>query len=336
MGGALKEGAGVDLRVLPGKNDVSRTLPLRQGKAGFASTGVGSYMTQEGVLDFGTKAWGPQPIRVLLAANGQQNQGVAAAADSGIKSLADLKGRRVAWVVGGPSLNNPLGAMLAFAGLTWDDVEKVEFGGFGSAWEGMINDQVDACFGTTTTGPAYQAEASPRGVLWLPVPHDDAEGWKRLKEKAPYFIPQHGTEGATMSKEHPHEGATYPYPVLITYEKQDEDTVYALTRALVELFPKYKDSVSGINGWALEHQRFDWSVPFHNGAVRYFKELDMWTDEREAHNASLLQRQDVLQKAWQEIMDQNPSDADFPEAWLRVRAQRLQEAGMEVVYEPAA
>ena len=50
---------------------------------------------------------------------------VVAAKDSGIKTAADLKGKRVAWVIGAPSLNQNIAAILAFANLTWDDVKRV-------------------------------------------------------------------------------------------------------------------------------------------------------------------------------------------------------------------
>ncbi|MCB1805375.1 MAG: C4-dicarboxylate ABC transporter substrate-binding protein, partial [Candidatus Competibacteraceae bacterium] len=40
IGSALKNQRGIDLRVLPGKNDVSRQVPLRAGKVQFSATGV--------------------------------------------------------------------------------------------------------------------------------------------------------------------------------------------------------------------------------------------------------------------------------------------------------
>ncbi|MBZ0146210.1 MAG: hypothetical protein K8F62_01540, partial [Pseudorhodoplanes sp.] len=50
IGNALKNKYQVNLRVLPGKNDVSRNIPLRDGKAPFSANGVGgSYLAQEGV-----------------------------------------------------------------------------------------------------------------------------------------------------------------------------------------------------------------------------------------------------------------------------------------------
>ena len=68
------------------------------------------------------------------------------AGDIGVKEYKDLKGKRVAWVKAAPALNHNVTAFLAFAGLTWDDVQKVEFAGFGASWEGMTNNQVDAAF----------------------------------------------------------------------------------------------------------------------------------------------------------------------------------------------
>ena len=56
IGNALKNKMGVTLRVLPGKNDVSRTVPLREGKVPFSANGVGgTYMAQEGMYEFGGK-----------------------------------------------------------------------------------------------------------------------------------------------------------------------------------------------------------------------------------------------------------------------------------------
>ena len=109
IGAALQEANGVNLRVLPGKNDIARTEPLRQGKVQFSANGVGgSFMAQEGVFQFGAENWGPQPVRVLSANNGGAvGLSLAVAAEACEKAgkpgcegvtYADLKGMRVAWV----------------------------------------------------------------------------------------------------------------------------------------------------------------------------------------------------------------------------------------------
>jgi ABC-type nitrate/sulfonate/bicarbonate transport system substrate-binding protein len=100
IGAALKNELGVDLRVLPGKNDVARTEPLRQGKVDFSATGVGgSFMAQEGVFEFGNAQWGPQRVRVLLANNGGEiNLAVGVAGDAGVQGNTHQKGQPLAGV----------------------------------------------------------------------------------------------------------------------------------------------------------------------------------------------------------------------------------------------
>jgi TRAP transporter TAXI family solute receptor len=101
IGNALKQKYNVSLRVLPGKNDVSRTLPVKAGQVQFSANGVGgSYLAQEGVYEFGVPDWGPQPVRALMLNTSDQVLTVVAAKDSGVKTVADLKGKRVAWVIG--------------------------------------------------------------------------------------------------------------------------------------------------------------------------------------------------------------------------------------------
>jgi len=333
IGNALKNRLGVNLRVLPGKNDVSRTAPLRDGKVPFSANGVGgSYLAQEGVYEFGAAEWGPQPVRALLINSGDALLTIVTAKDAGIKTLADLKGKRVAWVVGAPSLNQNITALLAFAKLTWADVVKVEFGGFGAAMDGIIANKVDAAFSSTISGFVYKLASSPRGIQYPVIPHDDKEGWARLKKVAPFFVPAIGKEGAELSETKTVENATYPYPVLMTMKGADGDLVYNMTKAMVELYDDYKAGAPGNNGWHISRQVFDWVIPYHDGAIKYFKEKGLWKPEHDAHNPSLIKRQDVLAAAWTAYKKGAPSDGkEFAKGWMKARADALAKAGMEAV-----
>ena len=331
IGNALKQEYNVSLRVLPGKNDISRTLPVKTGQVQFSANGVGgSYLAQEGVYEFGAPDWGPQPIRALLLNTSDQVLTVVAAKDSGVKTVADLKGKRVAWVIGAPSLNHNITAILAFANLTWNDVQKVEFGGFGAAMDGIINNQVDAAFTSSISGKAFQIAKSPRGLVYPIISHKDKEGWKRLNAIAPFFFPFMGTEGAELSKATPAESATYPYPVLMSYASQQADLVYNMTKAMVALFDKYKDAAPGNSGWDAKRQNFTWAIPYHDGAIRYWKEAGMWKPEHQAHNDRLIQRQKVLAQAWASV--KKGGDAkQFAAAWQKARAEGLRKAGFDPV-----
>lgn len=341
IGAALQEATGVNLRVLPGKNDIARTEPLRQGKVQFSANGVGgSFMAQEAVFQFGAENWGPQPVRILSANNGGTvGLSLAVAAEACEKAgkpgcegftYADLKGMRVAWVKGAPALNVNNEAYLAYGGLTWDDVERVEFGGFGDSWAGMIDGSVDAAFASTNSGRAYEAASGPRGVYWPPVDPDNAEGIARMQAVAPFFTPMLAKVGATIDDTDGVQTAGYAYPVLMTYAVQDADLTYNMTKAMNVYFDGYKGNAPGINGWALDKQNFQWVAPYHEGAIRYYKEIGVWSDEAQAHNDNLIARQAALMAAWEELKAEAPSD--WEAAWDAKRREALKAGGFAVVF----
>ena len=149
----------------------------------------------------------------------------------------------------------------------------------------------------------------------------------------PYFTKHLATRGAGIDPDSPHEAGTYPYPLLTALESQDTDIVNALTRAIHENYDDFKDSDPGAIGWALERQVFQWVVPYHDGAVAYWREIGVWSDTLEAHNQSLIRRQEVLALAWAEFSEDEILDQDvFAEAWGQLRADRLEAAGFNPVW----
>ena len=330
IGKALKDNYNVNLRVLPGKNDVSRLLPLQRGRVQFSANGVATYFGQEGVFQFAGKTWGPMPLRLVIASHGDSNQALGVANDLGIKSYADLRGKRVPYVRGAPALNVTTEAFLACGGLTWNDVERVDFPGYNAMWTGIVNGQVDAAYATTVSGPTRKLEASPRGIFWPPAPHDDAGCWQRMDAVVPFMQKHVATRGAAISEDNPHEGATYPYPMLITLAGQDEQLVHDLAKAIHIHYEEYKNADPGSIGWAMDRQNFQWVVPFHEGAVRYFKSVDVWSDADDAHNSRLIQRQSVLATAWQAHQAEDPDD--FSAAWMVRRAAALDAAGFDPIW----
>ena len=330
IGKALKDNYNVNLRVLPGKNDVSRLLPLQRGRVQFSANGVATYFGQEGVFQFAGKIWGPLPLRLVMASHGDSNQALGVANDLGITSYADLRGKRVPYVRGAPALNVTTEAFLACGGLTWDDVQRVDFPGYNAMWTGIVNGQVDAAYATTVSGPTRKLEASPRGIFWPAAPHNDEGCWQRMANVVPFMQKHVATRGAAISEDNPHEGATYPYPMLITLAGQNEQLVHDLAKAIHIHYDEYKNADPGSIGWAMDRQNFQWVVPFHEGAVRYFKSIGVWSDAADAHNIRLIQRQSVLATAWQAHQAEDPED--FSATWMRRRAAALDAAGFDPIW----
>ena len=223
------------------------------------------------------------------------------AKDSGVTEIKQLKGKRVGFVVGSPALNQNALAILAFGDLKQSDVKIVEFSSYGAMWKGMVNNDVDAAFATTITGPAKELETSPRGIVWPPLPPGDKAGWERVKKVGSFFFPHVATCGAGISKDKPIELGNYPYPIFVSYGSLPADEVYSITKAMITGYDAYKDSAPGARGLAADRQTKNWVVPVHPGAAKALKEAGQWSDEQEAHNKGLLKRQEVLAAAWADL-----------------------------------
>ena len=335
VGKTLKDKHGTDVRVLPAGNDVARLAPLKGGRAQASAMGIGVYFAQEGVFEFGVKDWGPQPLRLILASSACNAISLGVAKDTGVKQIKDLKGKRVGMVVGSPALNQNAFAILAFGGLTRNDVKLVEFSSYGAMWKGIINNEVDAAIGSTISGQAREAEASPRGLYYPPTPAADKAGWARLHRIGPYYTPHKATCGVGISKDKPVELPNYPYPIMMAYASQPADVVYGIVKAMIATYAAYKDGAPGADGFELTRQDFTWVLPYHEGAVRAFKEAGVWKAEHEAHNQALLRRQQVLADAWSAYLKTNPSDdkAAFGKGWLAARAAALRKANLPTIFD---
>jgi TRAP transporter TAXI family solute receptor len=330
VGKMMKDKYSTDVRVLPAGNDVARLAPLRAGRAVSSAMGSGTYFAQEGVFEFGAREWGPQPLQLVLSSVDCNAGSLGVARDTGVTEIKQLKGKRVGFVVGSPALNQNALAILAFGDLKQSDVKVVEFSSYGAMWKGLVNNDTDAAFATTITGPAKEAETSPRGIIWPPLPHNDKAGWARVQKVGSFFFPHVATCGAGISPEKPIELGNYPYPIFVVYGSQSADQVYAITKAMITGYDAYKDSAAGAGGLAAARQTKNWVVPVHPGAVKALKEAGAWNDDQEAHNNALFKRQAVLTAAWADYGKSGPPSDDkvFLDGWMKARAAALKKANM--------
>jgi TRAP transporter TAXI family solute receptor len=335
VGKAMKDRHNTDVRVLPAGNDVARLAPLKGGRAQASAMGIGVYFAQEGVFEFAVKDWGPQPLRLILSSSDCNAISLGVAKDTGVREIKDLKGKRVGIVVGSPALNQNAFAILAFGGLTRNDVKLVEFSSFGAMFKGILNNEVDAAIASTISGQAKEVESSPRGFFYPPTPAADKEGWARLLKIGPYFAPQKATCGVGVSPQNPAELPNYPYPIFMAYASQPADVVHGIAKSMIANYAAYKDGAPGAAGLELSRQNFTWVLPYHEGAVKAFREAGVWKPEHEAHNQKTLRRQETLASAWSAFLKTNPPEdaAAFRKAWMAARGAALQKAGFDTVFE---
>jgi TRAP transporter TAXI family solute receptor len=335
VGKMLKDNYKSEVRVLPAGNDVARLGPLKAGRANLSAMGIGSYFAQEGIFEFAVKDWGPQALQMVVASTDCNVISLGVAKDAGVKEVKDLKGKRIGFVVGSPALNQNALAILAFGGLTRQDVTIAEFASYGAMWKGILNNEVDAAIASNISGQSKEAESSPRGLLYPRMPHSDADGWARVAKVAPYYTPHKATCGISASKEAPLESSGYPYPIFVVQANQPDDVVYGIAKAMNDGYNDYKDAVPGASGLNPKTQNFQWVLPVHPAAVKAFKDAKIWKDADEAHNQKLLARQKVLADAWAAFNTASAPDekAAFQKAWMDVRKAALQKAGMDPIFE---
>ena len=193
----------------------------------------------------------------------------------------------------------------------------------------MLNDRADAAGGACNSPPFLRIEASPRGLRWPELPHDDPEAVARVRARLPWYVPHMAVEGPTISGDGIQVFSS-AYPFLVALAETDDTLVYSMVKVMLEHFDEYKGNAPGANGWAIDRQKFDQAfVPYHPGAIRYFKEIGIWSEAAEKTNQANLHRQQVLQDAWQSYLPNAPEGYQaFEEGWLQAREAALETAGL--------
>jgi TRAP transporter TAXI family solute receptor len=321
---ALTKKYGSKVRILPSGTSVGRLMPLKTGAATYGFLADETYFAAEAIYEFAYPEWGPQNLRVILAHPAPTS--MAATAKSGIRVPKDFRGKRIGWVLGASTLNVKTEAFLAFAALTWNDVQKVEMPSYAAALKGLIEGKIDATNAGITAPLMYELEASPQGISWPEFPASDVEGWKRVQQVAPWLSPGKCDTGPGFKKGQPKEIPFFTYPQLVTYAQQNANEVYALVKGVDETFNMYKEADPEMPEWAISRSgRTPAGAPFHEGAIRYLKEKGIWTAQSDQWNKKFLERLKKVQGAWkmaaEEAMVKRIPEKDFSEFWLKKRKE---------------
>ncbi len=316
------------VRALPAGTESTRAYYARLGDAqAFVTGGATPGYLQEGIEGYDTREWGPQAV-TSIAFFPHIGYPFGVRGNSDIMTIADLKGKTVAITPASPSTYTNVVTFLAFAGLTLDDVTPYEVASSALGYEALMNGQVDACFYNVTASKAYEQQSSGDSVRWLEFDPDDTEGWERVWAISPIEVPKVTTVGAGIDEEHPVNLMSSPYPQYCAWADADEEAIYTLTKALWEAREEWaaKDAAMA-DTFTMETNlelMAQSSTPIHPGAVRYYEEAGVWTDEMEQRNSELFAYQAELAELWNETVaaadEQQISDEEFTDFWLQARA----------------
>jgi hypothetical protein len=326
---AVSRTYGITTRIVPSATDVGRQILLRNNVVDITGGGTEAYLSSQGLFAFANYEWGPRPIQSAWFGLRMDGNGLIVAADSGIKKIADLKGKRVGWYPGQDLVNYALTpSVLAFAGLTWDDVKKVNVHSITGGVQAIMTGNVDAAYGSTIGGYARELEASSHGIHYMEMPGDDKEGWKRAREIYPLMAPVACTVGAGVSKEKPKWLESLLFVMMVNEDKPVE-TVYFMTRSFHETYNIYSKAQTGVfEGWDIDTSisLIELSiVPFHKGSVEYFKDIGKWNQKLESLNQSRIEQyrkvKAAYDKAKDEALEKQMSAEKFADYWTKRRAE---------------
>ncbi len=334
---AFKKNYGTRVRIIPAGTSIGRILPLVTGKATYGYLANEAYFAAEGTYDFATQQWGPQDIRII--AGRVASVGMAVAGDIGVKTIADLKGKRIGFVKGNPSVNVKNEAYLAFGGLTLDDIQPVWFGSYSALKTAVLATQLDAYGSATGSANRREIEASPRGLVWPEFRPENTEGWKAMQDILSFTAPYKETVGAALSEENPSWLVGFRYPMVTVYPRSvGADEAYAFAKAMHESYDDYKNTNALSPNWEMSKAGPPpYDAPAHEGSIRYLKEQGFWTAEHQDWQDKRLDRLNAVLEAWDNAQAEfhdwreaekakgNTIDAEaaWAEHWAKYRARHL-------------
>lgn len=267
LGGAIAkiitDETGIQTDALSSNASADNIIALRDGEAeiAFTQTDVAAYAVE------GINAFDGEPVDNVLGLGSlyPETVQIVTTDKSGIKSVDELKGKKVS--VGAPGSGTYINAeqILEVYGMTMDDIDAQNLD-FGESVGGIKDGNIDAAFITagTPTGAVEELKASA-DVYVIPVDEDKAED---LIDKYPYYAKDTVEEGTYGLSEDINTVAVLA--MLVVTDDLSEDTVYNITKAIYDNSDKIAhDKAKFIS---LDNALDGIGLDLHPGAKKYYEE----------------------------------------------------------------
>jgi TRAP transporter TAXI family solute receptor len=272
LGGALKSlweqsVPGLSIQQTPGAG-IANVRGVDEGKAQVAF--ANSATTVDGI-----EGRAPYPKKVThvcqLANLYPQHFQVVALKDANIKSFADLKGKSLVTQPKGNTAEILTNEVLKLNGMTYQSLGKAQFqAGYTDAVSMMKDGHADVfTLGTTAPASAVMDLASARDIDLVPVDdktmsvlNKENPGYHKLIIKAGTY-PKQDRDVAVIG---------YSTHIIVACDLPEE-TVYKMTQATATHVKDMANVVKAIDGLTAKDMAVDIGVPFHKGAVKYYKEV---------------------------------------------------------------
>lgn len=197
-------------------------------------------------------------------------------ADSGIKSIADLKGKQVTVGPAGAGFDMFVKPLTEAHGVTFEDFTPKNATQSGAV--DMLGDgSADAAFlgGAVPTGSITQA-CSTHDIRFVPFGKEEQV---QLVEKYPFFQPITVAKEKYSDLTEDFAGLNVGSMQLITSADADEDLIYNITKTIWEHRTEIADKHPAGRAINEKNAARYTGTDFHPGAIKFYKEVGLWTEE---------------------------------------------------------
>jgi TRAP transporter TAXI family solute receptor len=194
---------------------------------------------------------------------------------SGVKSIADLKGKRVVVGPAGAGFEYFVGPILNAHGVRFEDFTAL-YNTQASAVDMLSDGSAAAAFlgGAVPTSSIVQACAS-QDIVFVPF---DENARQQLIANYPFFHEAIIVNGTYADQTEDFMGLNVGNMHLIASATEDEETVYNFTKILYEHRAEVVAQHAAGKSINANNVVKETGTPFHPGAVRYFQEIGIWPD----------------------------------------------------------
>lgn len=208
-------------------------------------------------------------LRVIAGLYFNPNQ-VVVTKKSGIKTLADVKGKHFAVAAAGSSVEGECNNHFTTVGMKYPKDIKAEYIAFGDAADMLQNGTIDGAWIMSGTPAAAVSQACSAGCTLVNI--DDsviAALQKKFPWYAKYTIPAGTYPGQTVDVQ-----TSAIKMVMFCNTTLDDETVYQLTKTLWENIDALGQAQKNLKGLTPQNAVKDIAgLELHNGAKRYYKEI---------------------------------------------------------------
>jgi TRAP transporter TAXI family solute receptor len=195
---------------------------------------------------------------------------MAVAEVSGIKSVAELKGKVLACDRKGLTGEQLSELVLKVYGLSYKDLSKVNHVSYSDGVSLMKDGHAQAFFLITTIPSSSIIDlAADRKIRLLSLPDDKINDLQKINSG---FLKRVIPKGTYPGVDYEVQGVG-AFTHLIISAKLPDDLVYRITKVIADNTSRFADVVKDMKGVTPKDLAFDVGVPYHPGALKYYKEI---------------------------------------------------------------